>query len=172
MKHLPAILCLSFFLAQSAAAQTIDGPFSSRQDLVNYWNALTANSSQAVFVTLNASVAIDKFGFGPAFGSSYFVCADGWIRRDCNSLAGPFLNISSAAYYVNSYFGGSPNSYIGISLDGASVQIPFSPALGNFAFVTCYGENSSRGLLSYVTLSWGFYGNYNYVPGIACLARP
>jgi hypothetical protein len=166
--HLP-IMLLSLLLAQSAAAQSEDGPFFSRQQLVDYWTVESAGSSHAVHVFINAYMVYAHFGFGPALGKSYFQCADGLIRKDCSSISGPFRSGSDAVAFLDSVFGG--HSHFNIMLDSATLHLGFGPVVGSFRFKTCYGQYYNGYPLSYVVLEYGYAFNYSYPP-MACLPPP
>jgi hypothetical protein len=163
------VLALSLFLTQSAAAQSEEGPFYSRQHLVDYWSA-NASGSSAIHVFLNMYQVYSHFGFGPALGKAYFQCADGLIRKNCNSIAGPFLWANDAVAYVDSVYGG--HSHFWMLLDGmAFVGVPFGPVIGNFHFRTCYGQSYNGNLLSYVVLEYGYALGTTF-PTTGCLPQP
>lgn len=162
------VLVLSLFLAQSAAAQSEEGPFLSRQHLVNYWSA-NASGSHAIHVFLNMYKVYDHFGFGPALGKTYYQCTDGLIRKNCNSFQGPFTWSSDAVSFVNSLVGAPNNTPI--VLDGAYLQQGFGPYAGYFTYKTCYGQSYNGNLLTYVVLVQGYAYGASY-SGISCLPAP
>ena len=166
-----SVVLLSFFLAQSAEAQSSeDGPFYSRQSLVNYWTTQSASSAWAIDVFLNQYQVYSHFGFGPALGKQYFQCSDGLIRKNCSSIAGPFLSAGDAVAYVDSVYGG--HSHFWLLLDGnAFVGVPFGPVVGTFYFQTCYGGPYNGSTLTYVVLQTGNAFNVQ-LNGIACLPQP
>ncbi|WPB77616.1 hypothetical protein KYC5002_00420 [Archangium violaceum] len=163
------VLLLSLFLAQSAAAQSVDGPFYSRQHLVDYWATQSVGFGNAIHVFLNHYKVFDHLGFGPALGKSYFQCQDGLIRRDCNSIQGPFIWSSDAVAYLTNVFGDV--SHINISLDGTLINQGFSPLLGYFNYKTCFGQIYNGRYLTYVVLEHGFAGGTTF-NGISCLPQP
>ncbi|WP_224242493.1 hypothetical protein [Hyalangium gracile] len=165
-----SVVLLSLFLAGSASAQTEEGPFASRQHLESFWATNSAGSPGAIHVFLNQHRVYSHPGFGPALGKSYFRCADGLIRKNCNSISGPFLSISDAVAYVDSVYGG--HSHFWMLLDGASfLGVPFSPVAGTFKFMTCYGGPYNGYTLTYVVLAEGNAWNWP-LTGISCLPPP
>ncbi|HET9621403.1 MAG TPA: hypothetical protein VFP84_08565 [Kofleriaceae bacterium] len=54
-------------------ALSSEGPFSSKQDLINYWAA--ASKSNTTQIYLNGRKAYEFLGFGPAFVKQYFTCS-------------------------------------------------------------------------------------------------
>ncbi|WP_224241095.1 hypothetical protein [Hyalangium gracile] len=161
---LPASLLLSLFLAQSAAAQSAEGPFFGKQALINYWATASQGSTWATRVYLNGYQTFFASGFGPASEHFYFQCQDGLIRSNCNSLTGPFFPTYTAQDSINSFVGASNTPYTFIYQDGSLIQVGFGPAFGRFYLKTCYADRN------YVVLdsAWTVYGS---ISGIACLPR-
>lgn len=161
-----SLLCLAS-LPLNAAAQTMDGPFFSKQHLVSYWQS--AQGSSAIEIALNAYVVYTGFGFGPAFRAEYYVCGDGLIRTNCNQIQGPFTTSGQLSDYLNQ----SPGAgFLSVYLDGAGFMSGFGPNFGTYYYQTCYGDVSPYGYGThrYIVMQSGF-NIYGPVPSLSCLPQ-
>lgn len=153
-----AALSLLGFVS-SSSAQTINGPFVSKQALLSYWNNIGDDGSHTVW--LNGYPIWGAGSFSPVTRHPYFQCNDGLIRSDCNSIKGPFLSQQAA---LNSAHSWVPNSdFMWVALDGNTIYwLGFGPASGSLWYKTCNAQ------MPYIVLeSTTFSG----VTGMNCLPQ-
>jgi hypothetical protein len=71
-------------VSSTEQAISSDGPFTSTQDLINYWTS-TSTSGALAQIYLNGRKVYERSGFGPAFVKQYFACSSGGILAVCTS---------------------------------------------------------------------------------------
>ncbi len=158
-------LCLGM-AASISYAQSVDGPFVSKQQLVSFWQAKATRDNQATYIALNGyGVYSFSNGFGPALSLDYYQCSDGLIYTNCNSIKGPISSRDKLYPTVYTMMGSSISSTT-IYLDGTPIHgTPgFSPSSGSFRYKTCPAPRS------YIVLDQAFT-NYGDITGMNCLPQ-
>jgi hypothetical protein len=127
-------------VAIAEQALSSDGPFTSVDELVNFWsNTPTGGAATEIFV--NGHRKFFRTGFGPEFLKQYFVCAGGSIYATCPT--GFFDGFSTFSALVSR----SPSTAT-ISRDGTL----FRTGTNQFEFeniTTCSVEQGLNGPVRY-----------------------
>ncbi len=156
-------LCLGM-AASVSYAQSIDGPFVSKQQLVDFWQTKAIKEQQATLIALNGYKVFSSGGFGPSMDVKYFQCSDGLIYTKCNSIKGPFSNRNQIISAVSDMLGNEISSTT-IRVDGNIILgASFSPGSGSFNYKTCPAP------YSYMVLDQA-YTSYGSITGISCLPQ-
>jgi hypothetical protein len=141
-----------------AAMAEGEGPFNTKQDVVNYWSG-HSTSGAATQIFLDGFKIYERGGFGPAFVQQYFSCGEYGIRTKCTGdwFSG-FATVSDAR--------------AGISM-GLSVYVDhvLKYKLDPYYYMdlkTCYGEMSYYGRVKYFVAETVWDGFGPPFPGQSC----